>query len=247
MRTKFAEVQFRAFGVGASKLFPPLLSDEDLNDPLEKRRHFDRAWEAVRYRYRICAECNDEFKALLANATELWRAWSADEEQNYKLERCIYLFFMSGLSAFESFGYCLYFLGSILQPKDFPHVAEPRKITLQATARAFAAAFPQERITGCLAGLLQDPEFTTIDGIRNILAHRVSGRRSISSSGTTDPDGTYTHAQEETLYLPGSDEKLIFGEDLIQRHLREIARLLDILSLAARQFANNHQSAPSTP
>jgi hypothetical protein len=161
---------------------------------LEKRRHFDRAWEAVRYRYRICAECNDEFKALLANASELWRAWSADEEQNYKLERCIYVFFMSGLSAFESFGFCLYFVGGILRPKDFPHVAEPRKITLQATARAFAVAFPQERITGCLAGLLQDPEFTAIDGIRNILAHRLSGRRSIQSLGTTHPDGTHTHA-----------------------------------------------------
>jgi hypothetical protein len=39
--------------------------------------------------YRICAECNDEFKALRANPGE-------DEELTYKLERCIYVFFMSG-------------------------------------------------------------------------------------------------------------------------------------------------------
>jgi hypothetical protein len=181
MPTEFPEIQFRAFGIGASGFFPRLLSDEDLYDPLERRRHFERACQAVRYRYRLCAECNDEFKALLANASELWRAWSADEEQNYKLERCIYVFFMSGLSVFESFGFCLYFLGNALRPTDFPHVGKPKRITLGATTKAFTAAFPQAEITRCLANLLRKPEFTSIDAIRNILAHRLSGRRGIQS------------------------------------------------------------------
>jgi hypothetical protein len=163
-----------------------------------------------------------------------------DEEQNYKLERCIYVFFMSGLSAFESFGFCLYFLGNILRPNNFPHVGKPRRITLAATAKAFTAAFPQASITHHLSELLHRPEFTAIDGIRNILAHRLSGRRSIQSLGTTHPDGTYTHAQEETWHLVGSDEKLIFDEKLIQRHLDEITRLLTMLALAARLFVQNH-------
>ena len=85
------------------------MTDEDLNDSFQRLRHFHRAWEAVRYRYRIRAECNAEFKARQRERA-LWRVASTDEEQNYKLERCIYLFFMSGLSAFESFGFCLYFL-----------------------------------------------------------------------------------------------------------------------------------------
>src|SRR5580700_12277100 len=110
MPTEFPERQFQSFRIGANAFFPKPLSDED---PLETWRHFMMAWLAVRYRYRSCAECNDEFKALLANASQVWRAWSADEEQNYKLERCIYVFFMSGLSAFESFGFCLYFVGGI--------------------------------------------------------------------------------------------------------------------------------------
>jgi hypothetical protein len=236
MPTAFPEIQFRSFGIGASAFFPKLLSDENLNDPLERLRHFEMAWQAVRYRYRICAECNDEFKGLLANASELWRAWSTDEEQNFKLERCIYVFFMSGLSVFESFGFCLYFVGNALRPADFPHVGKPKSITLAATAKAFTTAFPHAEITRCLANLLRKPEFTSIDAIRNILAHRLSGRRSIQSLGTTHPDGTYTHTREETWYLPGSNEKLIFDEDLIQRHLDEIARLLAMLALAARQF-----------
>lgn len=37
----------------ASAYFPPILSDEDLNDPLMKRQHFERAWFAVLYRYRV--------------------------------------------------------------------------------------------------------------------------------------------------------------------------------------------------
>jgi len=59
--------------------------------------------QAVRYRYRLCTECSEEFKALLANPSETWQAGWGDEELMYKLERCIYVFFMSGLSVFESF------------------------------------------------------------------------------------------------------------------------------------------------
>jgi hypothetical protein len=73
------------------------------------------AWLAVRYRYRICAECNDEFKALLANASQLWRAWTADEEQNYKLERI-----SSGRSGREGWG-----TGRLDQHSDDAYHAEP--------------------------------------------------------------------------------------------------------------------------
>jgi hypothetical protein len=244
MPTAFPEVQFQAFGKAASAFFPEPLSDAALFDPLARRGHFERAWQAVRYRYRLCAECNDEFKELLANASDLWRAWSA-EDQNYKVERCIYVFFISGLSAFESFGFCMYFLGHALRPKNFPHVHKPRNITLGATSKAFTATFPQAAITRHLSELQQRLEYTTIDGVRNILAHRLSGRRSIRSWGTTHPDGTYTHTREETLAFPGSDEKLIFDEDLIQRHLDEIGRSITTLTLAASEFV--HQPGRPEP
>ncbi len=80
-------------------------------------------------------------KGLLANASETWRAGWPDEELTYRLERCIYMFFMSGLSVFDSFALSLYFLGHAIQPGDFPSVAKPRNITRSATAKAYGAAF----------------------------------------------------------------------------------------------------------
>ena len=107
MPASFPEDEFRAFGIAASNFFPGLLSDEVLYDLQEKRRHFDLSWQAVRYRYRSCVECSEDFKALLANPSEMWQAGWGDEEMTYKLERCIYIFFMSALSVFDSFALCL--------------------------------------------------------------------------------------------------------------------------------------------
>jgi hypothetical protein len=248
MPPAFPDAEFRAFRSAAEKFFPALNSDEALFDSQEKRRHFDWSWQAVRYRYRICAECQDEFKALLANANDLWPAWSADEEQNYKLERCIYMFFMSGLSVFDSFAFSLYFLGHAMQPGAFPDVADPRKITRRATAKAYGAAFPQARITGLLTTLPDDPRLSTLDAVRNLVGHRIAGRRSIAASGTTHADGTYTEWHEETWALPGAAGKLIFDEEMLQRHLSDITRLLAALASAAHEFMQqNHQPTQSAP
>jgi hypothetical protein len=129
MPSTFPESDFRAFGITANHFFPGLLSDEALSDPQEKRRHFDWSWQAVRYRYRCCAECSDEFKTLLDKPSEAWQSGLGDEELTYRLERCIYVFFMSALSVFDSFVFCLYFLGNAIRPPAFPDVANPRKIT----------------------------------------------------------------------------------------------------------------------
>jgi hypothetical protein len=202
----------------------------------------------VRYRYRSCAECQDEFKALLANASEAWRAGLGDEEFTYKLERCIYMFFMSGLSVFDSFAFCLYFLGNAMQPRAFPDIANPRSITRRATSRAYSAAFPQAKITALLAGLPDDAGFSTIDAVRNLVGHRISGRRSIRASSTTHADGTCTDWREDTWALPGAAGTLPFDEEMLQRHLGDITRLLTALASAARDFAQDQpQPRPPVP
>ena len=93
----------------------------------------------------------------------MWQAGWGDEEFSYKLERCIYTFFMNGLSVFDSFAYALYFLGHAIQPAAFPDVAKLRNITRKATGKAFGAAFPQEPITKLLADLSSDAKFGVID------------------------------------------------------------------------------------
>ena len=168
MPASFPETDFRAFGIAATAFFPGVVSGEALFDPEEKRRHFDWSWQAVRYRYRSCAECNDEFKTLLDGASEMWKAGWGDEELLFKLERCIYVFFTSALSVFDSFAFCLYFYGNALEPSAFPEVGNPRAITRHSAAKAFKAAFPKDAITGLLAGLSKDTRFTTIDMVRNL-------------------------------------------------------------------------------
>ena len=248
MPSTFPDTEFRAFGIAAGRFFPGLLSDEALYDPQEKRRHFDWSWQAVRYRYRSCAECSEEFKALLDNASQAFVSGMGDEELTYKLERCIYVFFMGALSVFDSFALCLYFLGRAMQAAAFPDVAAPRKVTRATTHKAMRAAFPADPITGLLGSLPNDARFKAIDHIRNLLGHRISGRRSIRSSGTLQKDGSYTtDFHEETWHIPGAAGKLAFDRDLLQRHLDDIIPLLSSLAVAARTFAEAHRPAQASP
>lgn len=243
MPAHFAETDFRAFGLAATAFFHAVASDEALFDPEEKRRHFDWSWQAVRYRYRSCAECNDEFKTLLAGASEMWKVGWGDEELLYKLERCIYVFFTGALSVFDSFAFCLYFYGNALEPGIFPEVSNPRAITRNSTAKALTAAFPRARITGLLAGLSRDTWFGTIDTARNLVRHRISGRRSVRASSTMYPDGTHTHWREETWHLPGAAGTLAFDNEMLQRHLDDVTALLASLASVAREFAEAEQAA----
>jgi len=248
MPASFPEAEFRAFGIAASNFFPGLLSDEVLYDPQEKRRHFDLSWQAVRYRYRSCAECSEEFKALVDSPSEMWQAGWGDEELTYKLERCIYIFFMSALSIFDSFALSLYFLGNAIQAAAFPDVAAPRKITRASTHKAMSAAFTADPITGLLGNLPNDARFKAIDQIRNLLGHRISGRRSVRSSGTLQKDGSHTtDFHEETWHIPGAAGKLAFDRDMLQRHLDDITGLLSSLAVAARTFAEAHQPTKAGP
>jgi len=244
----FPDSEFRAFGIAAGNFFPGLLSDEVLHDPQEKRRHFDLAWQAVRYRYRICSECNDEFRALLDNPSDAWQSGWGDERADVTS--------WSGASMFSSwrafrvrlFALCLYFLGNTIQPAAFADVANPRKITRSSTQKAMSAAFPQDAITGLLTRCrrIRGSLRLTLSG--NLLAHRISGRRSVRSSGTLNKDGTYTtDFHEETWHIPGTPGKLLFDKDMLQRHLADITDLLCSFATAARTFAESHKPVKPNP
>jgi len=238
MPTTFPQEIFQAFGQKAARFFPELLSDEMLRDRLETRTQFDRAWQAVRYRYRGCFESNEQFKALLATASEIWKEWNTDEEMNYKVEQCLYQFFLSGLSVFDSLAFCLYFLGGGVRAEAFPLREKPKSITLDVTIRAYQDAFLDALITVRLAELVGKREFKTIRTVRNLIAHRVSGRRHIRGYSTRE-----THTREERWYLPGSDDALIFDEELLQRHLDDITSMVTALITSGLDFVNAIEKA----
>ena len=232
MPPSFPTDRFLEFGLLSSKFFPKFLSIEYETDPLQKRQHSDGAWRAVAYRYRACSESNDEFKVLGSGASELSREWGSDEEHNYKLERCVYQFFVSGLSVFESLAYSLYFFGSVQRPAYFPHVNDPKKVTIEGTSKEFGAAFPHASLTTGLVALLQDVDYKQISTMRNILAHRVAGGRSIHVD-VRHSDPTFAPTREEAWSAQGSNDRLIFDDQLLQRPLSGITKLLTTLLQAA--------------
>lgn len=102
-----------------------------------------------------------------------------------------------------------------MQPVNFPYIDRPKKITLEATTKALTTSFKEATITQLLTELSKQPEFIAIEERRNILAHRLSGRRSVGSSGTVRPDGKDESTWEERWYMPGSDETLAFDEECL--------------------------------
>lgn len=240
---RFPSPEYDDFGRFASASFPSLLSTEAMEDPHEKVRQFQWAWQAVRYRFRGCVEASAEFKAQLTNPGESWDAGWGDEELPYKIECCLYNFFGRALSVFDSFAYCLYFYGHALQPSAFPHVANSRKITRSVTAQAYVIAFPGAQLSSLLMKLSNEPEFRTIETVRNLVSHRLSGRRSVRFPSLLNQDDSYTHSRNETWHIPGLSQPLAFDKGMLDRQLDDMTALRQALFVAAREFAEQHQPA----
>ena len=238
MPAAFPSRTFRAFGIASARFFPRVLSDEYLSDPVHRTTQHQWSWQAVRYRYRTCSETADEFQVLVASGDEGWRVGMAqNEELTYKLERCIYIFFLNALSIFESFAFCLYFVGSGVRPSAFPLVRNPRRITIKLTAEVYEKEFPKAAISDELKQFLSSAEFRRIDVIRNLLAHRVSGRKSVQGWSTVSGQTILEHRREESWHIPGCPEKLQFSGDMLHAELRQLTVKLRSLVTAANQFA----------
>lgn len=237
MPAEFPMRTFRLFGIAASRFFPAIGSREWLLDQ-SSTTHFKWSWQAVRYRFRTCSECANEFRALVGSASEDWlKGNEQNEELTYRVERCIYNFFANALSVFESFGFCLYFLGSEIRPPDFPSVKNPRQITLKATVEKYKHVFPQATISKLMADLLTSREFCRVEVIRNVLAHRLSGRKSVRSWTTVRKDKIVKSRTEITWHIPGSSETLNFSEEMLHIEFRGLTRRLRPLIANARSFA----------
>jgi len=242
MPASFPEEAFLKFGAAAPSFLPRILSDEYMTDSGERMQHFNLSWQAVRYRYRTCTECDAEFKAMLA-AQRDWEL--SDDERNYKLGRCVYEFFTNALSVFESFGFCLYFVGHALKPIDFPLVDSEnfRAITLGNVGKAFDVAFPKEPVAKELSQLRANQAFQQIEVIRNILAHRTAGGRGSSSHSILHADGSFTEeSAKEWFYLPGLKKTLPFDELFFEHILNNIGALVNRLAVASVTFIENQTS-----
>jgi hypothetical protein len=242
MPASFPSDDFRSFGLATINVFPATLSIEDQTDPLQRRANFNWSWQAVRFRYRSAAEASDQFRDLVRKAGDPWESDLMDEESSYNLERCVYTFFVSAISVFDSFAYSLYFLGHALRPEVFQKVAAPKQIDLKKTSDSFSSAFPTEAITAGLAALTTDERFCHLAELRNIVAHRLNGRLTVKASSMIELDGTHTMSSEERWHLQGASDSPTFDAEMLQRHLHDVTALLGPLVTAAKAFAEHCSS-----
>jgi hypothetical protein len=104
--------------------------------------------------------------------------------------------------------------------------------------KSFPSAFQARLWAMCrLSELTQKPEYKDIDRLRNILAHRLAGRRSVQHVGRTHTDGTYTYTHEVFWHVPDLVKSWSLTEGLLQHHLNSLTALVSVLASAARQFA----------
>lgn len=106
---------------------------------------------------------------------------------------------------------------------------------MRATSEAFASAFPKTAISDRLARLRKDHEFCELDSVRNILAHRISGMRSVRGRSVIELDGAITRSVEDVYHLHGASE-LEYDEHMIERHLNSITAALTAMTTDALDF-----------
>jgi hypothetical protein len=104
--------------------------------------NFLGGWQGIRFR----------FRAAFENAQSCMEAMALPgpkpKDQQYEEEQTLSELFTLGLSAIESFCFCLYFAGAASSAQaNFPHIAAPHKIRLSSTLDAFQNVFPADRIT----------------------------------------------------------------------------------------------------
>lgn len=132
------------------------------------------AWNAVAYRFLSCTEHDLHY-------TESVRQGSAapSHANVYLQERELFGFFITGLAAIESFYYGIFAIASMISAADFPFVtaADFKAINSRDTANKFQSFFKHEDISNILQQVINTPEFTEWNEIRNILVHRILPNR----------------------------------------------------------------------
>lgn len=199
--------------------------------PSPERENLSGGHNGVRYRLRACADYSEEFIECVRRVGD-----APPPEDRYQQERQLFGFFVSGISALDSFNFFIYFAAAHLQPAYFPteRPGHTKAIARKPTADAFGKRFPGEVITTALNNLVDDPKLKEWDEFRNVLAHRAApGRRIYVSFGTSSPDPA-----AEWKIDPAGNLKI--DADLTPPRLEWLATTLAVLAVAADQFAHKH-------
>lgn len=155
---------------------------------------FGAAWMAVAYRFLDVTHFDQEFRDSMA------RFGAAPEQsERYHQERHLFGFFVSGLSAIESFCYGLCALAWEAAPQNVSLVTlgQRKGVSPASTCDRFNAHFKSDGITAILSALVNSSEYVDWVDMRNALAHRTSpGRKHFMNLGSTpasEPPSEWGH------------------------------------------------------
>ncbi|MBL8156368.1 MAG: hypothetical protein JNM70_19465 [Anaerolineae bacterium] len=199
------------------------------NQPSVEWHQFVAAWKAVLFRYRECTEHSETFiHAIRAEHTF---------ENKYVQDRELFGFFVSGLSAIESFHYALFAVGTLLRGNgDFRIVNEKerRLINPELTAEKYQAIFPAENLTQLMNELVHSSEYANWSSIRNFLIHRAAFSRTV-----------FLNVNAGTQYQPPQQEIrqgliIVFEENTTAARRKWLSDTLNLLIAETSRFVDVH-------
>jgi hypothetical protein len=145
---------------------------------------FSSAWNALAHRYLAMVDHGNNFTAsVLADGT------SPAPDRRHFQEQCLFDFFSSGFSAFDSFFYSAFAAGSLIDSVAFPlaTAADQRNVSIGHTLKTYQQLFPHTPIGNQIATFASDHNYTQWRDIRNILTHRAAPVRIfLESPGSKD-------------------------------------------------------------
>jgi hypothetical protein len=129
---------------------------------------FGLGWNGVAYRYRAMAEYDEQFTTSIKNSGN-----SPPSEERYKQDNTLFGFFVCAVSTIACFFYSTYWMGVILEPNGFPSDSKNLKYLSPGTIRdKFNANFHGDALTRQMEECVNDPMYTDMKYIRDVLSHR---------------------------------------------------------------------------
>jgi len=152
-------------------------------------REFERAWNAVAYRYKACAEHDIAFTESFKRSST-----SLSPTERYIQERELFGFFSTGLSAMEACCYALFSIASLHNPSKFRLSMDEhfRVTTVGRIARAFSNYFPGKAFTSTILKIYLSKEYNDWKEAREVLNHRAQPSKTIC---TRDGNDSHSHSQ----------------------------------------------------
>jgi hypothetical protein len=213
---------------------------------LDLYKQYSWSWNAVAFRFYSCS-CQE---VRFAESVRRELDGKREPTTRYVQDDALFCFFVTGLSAIESFFYGLYAIAAIIKPDDFPMEddEDKRNAKPKETIKKFNKAFRGDSILTAFNRIrVRDPrdsnkcmdtrEYKEWSDSRNILAHRaIPGRVFIARAGNA---GSLSPDPDPEIPELG----MVINETALVCHRRWLASVMTELMAAAEKFLSERLKA----